>query len=111
MGYQGPAFLAYQNFRAILRWNHSILYALSVGHLSDRLAGTSKLYATPIKEPSLSRDNIMHIQTTLNQLGFDTGEPDGISGPKTRNAVREYQRAHKQPIDGYVGYQLLQQLK
>ena len=111
MGHSGPAFLVYRNFRAILRWNHSILYALSVGHLSDRLTGAGRLYATPIKEPSLSRDDIMHIQTKLNQLGFDTGEPDGISGPKTRNATREYQRANKLPIDGYVGYQLLQQLQ
>lgn len=111
MGYNGPAFLAYRNFRAILRWNRSILYALSVGHLSDRLAGTLQLFATPIKEPSLSRDDIAHIQTTLNQLGFDTGEPDGISGPKTRNATRDYQRANNLPIDGYVGYQLLQQLQ
>ena len=111
MGYQGPAFLTYQNFRAILRWNRSILYALSVGHLADRLAGTRKLYAKPIQEPSLSRDNIMYIQTKLNQLGFNTGEPDGISGPKTRNAARAYQRSNQLPIDGYVGYQLLQQLQ
>ncbi|SFV76408.1 Membrane-bound lytic murein transglycosylase B precursor [hydrothermal vent metagenome] len=111
MGYNGPAFLAYRNFRAILRWNHSILYALSVGHLSDRLAGTSQLYAKPITEPSLSRADVMLIQTQLNKLGFDTGEPDGISGPKTRNATRKYQRANNLPIDGYVGYQLLQQIK
>jgi len=111
MGYNGPAFLAYRNFRAILKWNHSILYALSVGHLSDRLAGTRKLFAEPIAEPSLSRDDIKFIQTSLNQLGFDTGEPDGISGPKTRNATRQYQRANNLPIDGYVGYQLLQQLQ
>jgi len=111
MGYNGPAFLAYRNFRAILRWNHSILYALSVGHLSDRLAGTSQLYAKPITEPSLSRADVMLIQTQLNKLGFDTGEPDGISGPKTRNATRQYQRANSLPIDGYVGYQLLQQIK
>jgi len=111
MGYNGPAFLAYRNFRAILRWNHSILYALSVGHLSDRLAGTRKLFAEPITEPSLSRDDIKFIQISLNQLGFDTGEPDGISGPKTRGATRQYQRANNLPIDGYVGYQLLQQLK
>ena len=111
MGYNGPAFLAYRNFRAILRWNHSILYALSVGHLSDRLAGTSQLYAKPISEPSLSRADVMLIQTKLNKLGFDTGEPDGISGPKTRNATRQYQRANSLPIDGYVGYQLLQQIK
>lgn len=111
MGYNGPAFLAYRNFRAILRWNHSILYALSVGHLSDRLAGTSQLYAKPITEPSLSRADVMLIQTQLNNLGFDTGEPDGISGPNTRNATRQYQRANSLPIDGYVGYQLLQQIK
>ncbi len=111
MGYNGPAFLAYRNFRAILRWNHSILYALSVGHLSYRLAGTSQLYAKPITEPSLSRADVMLIQTQLNNLGFDTGEPDGISGPNTRNATRQYQRANSLPIDGYVGYQLLQQIK
>ncbi len=111
MGYKGPGFLVYPNFRAILRWNHSILYALSVGHLSDRLAGADKLYAAAITEPSLSRENIMQIQTQLNQFGFNTGEPDGISGPKTRNATREYQRANQLPIDGYVGYQLFQQLK
>ena len=111
MGYKGPGFLVYPNFRAILRWNHSILYALSVGHLSDRLAGADKLYAAAITEPSLSRENIMQIQAQLNQFGFDTGEPDGISGPKTRNATREYQRANQLPIDGYVGYQLFQQIK
>ena len=111
MGYNGPAFLAYRNFRAILNWNRSILYALSVGHLSDRLAGTSQLVAVPIKEPSLSRDDITLIQVQLNKLGFETGEPDGISGPKTRNAARNYQRVNNLPIDGYVGYQLLQQLQ
>lgn len=111
MGYQGPAFLAYQNFRAILKWNHSILYALSVGHLSDRLAGTPTLYAKPIDEPSLSRMDTKLIQTTLTNLGFDTGEPDGISGPKTRSATRAFQRANQLPVDGYVGYQLLQQLQ
>ncbi len=62
-------------------------------------------------EPSLSRDDINNIQTTLNNLGFDTGEPDGISGPKTREATRKYQKSNNLPIDGYVGYQLLQQLQ
>jgi membrane-bound lytic murein transglycosylase B len=111
MGYNGPAFLVYRNFRAILRWNRSILYALSVGHLSDRLIGANQLFAKSIAEPSLSSNNIKQIQTTLNQLGFDTGEPDGVSGPKTRHATRAYQKTNNLPIDGYVGYQLLQQLQ
>jgi membrane-bound lytic murein transglycosylase B len=111
MGYNGPAFLVYRNFHAILRWNRSILYALSVGHLSDRLIGANQLSAKSIAEPSLSSNDIKQIQTTLNQLGFDTGKPDGVSGPKTRHATRAYQKTNNLPIDGYVGYQLLQQLQ
>jgi membrane-bound lytic murein transglycosylase B len=50
---------------------------------------------------------VFAIQTTLNELGFNAGEPDGFSGPKTRNATRDYQRANNLAVDGYVGYQLL----
>jgi membrane-bound lytic murein transglycosylase B len=34
-----PAFLVYQNYRALMRWNRSHFFALAVGHLSDRIAG------------------------------------------------------------------------
>lgn len=111
MGFKGPGFLVYRNFRAILRWNHSILYALSVGHLADRLLSQQTLIATPVIEPSLSRDDVFTIQNTLNNLGFDAGKSDGISGPKTRAATRAYQRQNNLAVDGYVGYQLLQQLQ
>lgn len=111
MGHKGPAFLVYRNFHAILRWNRSILYALSVGYLSDRLNGGSKLVAKFVDEPSLSRDDVLMIQSTLNKLGFDAGKPDGILGSKTRNAIRDYQHANNLVIDGYMGYQLLQMLK
>lgn len=36
-GEEGPAFLTYGNFRAILRYNCSNFYALAVGHLADAL--------------------------------------------------------------------------
>jgi membrane-bound lytic murein transglycosylase B len=39
-GSRGPSFLVYKNYRAILRWNHSHLYALAVCRLSDRLAAS-----------------------------------------------------------------------
>lgn len=38
-GYEGPAFLVYENYRHTLNWNRSILYAIAVGHLADRLTG------------------------------------------------------------------------
>lgn len=34
-----PAFLVYNNYRSILRWNRSTLFALGVGLLADRIGG------------------------------------------------------------------------
>lgn len=36
-GADGPAFLVYQNFRSILRWNSSNYFALAVGQLADAI--------------------------------------------------------------------------
>ncbi|CAA7624480.1 lytic transglycosylase domain-containing protein [Magnetospirillum sp. SS-4] len=33
------AFLVYDNFRTIMKWNRSTFFALSVGHLADRIGG------------------------------------------------------------------------
>ncbi len=38
-----PAFLVYQNYRALLRWNRSHFFAIAVGHLADRIAGQGTL--------------------------------------------------------------------
>jgi membrane-bound lytic murein transglycosylase B len=111
MGHRGPAFLVYRNFDVIMDWNHSILYALSVGYLADRINGSRKLIAKPINEPLLTNDNILTIQQTLNLLGYDTGVPDGMSGPKTRGATRQFQSDIGLVADGYVGYELYQQLQ
>ena len=111
MGHRGPAFLVYRNFDAIMGWNRSILYALSVAYLSDRLNGNAKLYAKTIDEPLLSKEDIMQIQNTLNLLGYDTGTPDGMAGSKTRKATRQFQSDIGLTADGYVGYELFQQLQ
>ena len=111
MGHRGPAFLVYRNFDTIMGWNRSILYALSVAYLSDRLNGNAKLSAKTIDEPLLSKEDIMQIQNTLNLLGYDTGTPDGMVGPKTRQAARKFQSDIGLIADGYVGYELFQQLQ
>ena len=111
MGHRGPAFLVYRNFDTIMGWNRSILYALSVAYLSDRLNGNAKLSAKTIDEPLLSKEDIMQIQNTLNLLGYDTGTPDGMVGSKTRKATRQFQSDIGLTADGYVGYELFQQLQ
>lgn len=111
MGHRGPAFLVYRNFDTILGWNRSILYALSVAYLSDRLNGNGKLTAKSIDEPLLSKVDVLQIQNTLNLLGYNTGTPDGMVGPKTRQATRMFQSDIGLVADGYVGYELFQQLQ
>ncbi len=38
-GVGGPAYVVYDNYRSILRWNRSLYFATAVGHLSDRIEG------------------------------------------------------------------------
>ncbi|MDR2213091.1 MAG: lytic murein transglycosylase, partial [Pseudomonadales bacterium] len=52
-GADGPAFLGYDNFRAIMVWNRSIFYAISVGHLADRFTGAGPILRMPANEQAL----------------------------------------------------------
>ena len=36
-GRDGRAYLVYEDFKVLLRWNNSIHFAVAVGHLSERL--------------------------------------------------------------------------
>jgi len=38
-GKGGPAYLVYNNYRVILKWNRSHYFAIAVGHLADKIAG------------------------------------------------------------------------
>lgn len=92
-GIHGPAFLVYDNFRVITEWNRSIFYGLSVGILSERLAGRpGPVGRAQIDEQRLRRSEVMQLQSALNRLGYATGTPDGMIGLRTRQALREFQR-------------------
>ena len=111
-GAGGPAFLVGPNFRAILRYNNSTSYALSVGLLAQRLAGGPGVQAPwPRDLPALTRTQLQALQTALNERGFASGAPDGMMGPATRDALRRYQRSAGLPADGYPTLDLLQRLQ
>ena len=111
-GYKGPAFLVYDNFRAIMRWNRSINYAISVGHLADRIAGLAQIATgRDAEHEPLSRDETKEMQQLLNRLGFDSGSEDGLTGPRTRAAIRTFQKEHSLMPDGYPAPALLKRLR
>lgn len=105
--HQGPTFLVYDNFHVIMRWNRSEAYALSVGHLADRIAGAGRLSRQPPEAPQLHRDQVIQLQQTLADKGFDTGNIDGILGPATREAISRFQATQGKVADGFPDQQTL----
>jgi membrane-bound lytic murein transglycosylase B len=111
-GAGGPAFLVYENYRHILSWNRSILYAVAVGHLADRLAGLPPLSVEPpAEDPRLAVEQVKEIQRRLVALGFEAGEADGRVGPQTREAIRAFQASAGLPPDAYASQSLLEELR
>lgn len=110
--YGAPAFMIYPNFRTIMAWNRSILYAIAVGHLADRIAGGGPFVTPrPAREEALSTSQVKEIQSLLISNGFEVGEADGVVGPKTRGAIRAYQKSARLPADGFPTVALLENLR
>ena len=42
---------------------------------------------------SASSDEVRQAQKKLNDLGYQTGQPDGVFGPRTQEALRNFQKA------------------
>ncbi|WP_417537024.1 peptidoglycan-binding domain-containing protein [Marinomonas sp.] len=50
-------------------------------------------------------------QIYLQLLGYDVGQPDGLTGPKTRKAIEEFQSRYFQQVTGSVSKPLIISLK
>jgi peptidoglycan hydrolase-like protein with peptidoglycan-binding domain len=52
-------------------------------------------YLAPVRAADINNDqDIMEAQTRLAELGYDTGYTDGINGPATERALKQYQIDH-----------------
>jgi lytic murein transglycosylase len=90
-GRHGPAFIVSGNFYVLKQYNFSDLYALYVGHLSDRFAANSPFAAGWGKVGGFSRADVARMQTQFEAQGHDVGGTDGLVGFKTRVAVGRWQ--------------------
>jgi uncharacterized caspase-like protein len=50
----------------------------------------------------LDRQDWAELQRALTALGFNTAGADGVAGPRTRGAIRDWQRAGSQPETGML---------
>jgi lytic murein transglycosylase len=111
-GVDGPAFIVFRNFDAIYSYNAAESYALAIALLSDRLRGATPMKtAWPTDDPGLSRAERRDVQRLLAERGYDIGEPDGIIGQRTREAIKSFQATAGLPVDGHAGAKVLNALK
>lgn len=55
------------------------------------------------RKPGKSSVQTLRIQRDLKQAGYDPGPIDGKMGPKTRTAIKAFQKDHHLKADGVVG--------
>ena len=111
-GAQGAAFMIFDNFHVIERYNAADAYVIGVGHLSDRIAGDGPLKSSwPRGDRNLAFAEKKEMQRRLTAKGFNTSGVDGIIGPNTIQAIRRYQRSIGVIPDGYASYDILQRLR
>ena len=56
-----------------------------------------------VASAALSTSQVKTIQTKLKRWGYYTGAVDGIYGPKTKAAVKSFQKKNGLTADGIVG--------
>ena len=111
-GYRGPTFLVFDNFFALQKYNNSVSYVLAVSQLADRMTGKPPIIARwPTDLAPLSRSENLELQRLLAQRGYNPGSVDGIVGPRTRTAVKAFQKKVNQPSDGFPTQDLLERLR
>jgi membrane-bound lytic murein transglycosylase B len=59
------------------------------------------MQSAPADDEPLSHNTIVDIQARLAKLGLYSDEADGLLGPKTRSAVRLFQKQVGLPADGH----------
>jgi peptidoglycan hydrolase-like protein with peptidoglycan-binding domain len=111
MGRFGPAFLAYTNFQAYLKWNQSLNYSLTAAYLATRLAGAPPMSKGRGVPAELSGPQLKELQTLLSRRGYSVGEIDGKLGAATRSGVKAAQLQLGLPADSYPTPELLERLR
>jgi lytic murein transglycosylase len=108
---KGPAFLAFDNYLVIKRYNMSDLYVLFVGHLADRIAGGGDFRTPWGTLRQLSNIQIEEVQQRLKATGHDIEKVDGRAGMNTRNQIGAYQKASRMKVDCWPSETVLNALR
>ena len=111
MGRNGPAFLAFNNFKVYTEWNQSLVYATTAAYYATRLAGAPPYSKGRAAVPAYGLQEMRNLQELLTRHGYDVGKLDGIVGAATRDAIRQAQMKFGLPPDAYPSDELFRRLR
>jgi len=111
MGRNGPAFLAYQNFKAFLEWNQALNYATTAAYLANRINGAPAMSHGRAPVAPFGFEQTRELQQLLARQGLYKGEVDGKLGSGTRASVKQAQLKVGLPADSYPSPELLERLR
>lgn len=111
MGRNGPAFLAYPNFKAYLQWNAAMVYATTAAYFATMFDGAPRMGRGNAQVTVLTRDQVKELQQLLRAHRLYDGEIDGAMGSATRPAVKKAQLKVGLPADSYPSPELIERLR
>lgn len=111
MGRNGPAFLAYPNFKAYLQWNAAMVYATTAAYFATRFDGAPPVGRGNAPVNVLTTEQAKELQQLLRAHRFYEGEIDGRIGSETRPAVKKAQLKVGLPADSYPSVELIERLR
>lgn len=111
-GWQGAAFMIFDNFVVLERYNTADAYVIAVGHLGDRIMGGPALvHDWPRRHRALVRDERLELQQRLTEAGYTTQGIDGRIGPNTIAGMRAWQKSRGEVPDGFPTMDALEALR
>ncbi len=111
MGRNGPAFLAYPNFRVFLKWNQAPNYTTTAAYLATRIEGAPALRNGNAPVAPFGIEQTRELQELLAKAGLYTMAIDGRLGNGTRSAVKAAQVKFDMPADAYPTPELVERLR
>jgi lytic murein transglycosylase len=111
MGRNGPAFLAYSNFKAYLQWNAAMVYSVTAAYFATRLNGAPPMGRGNAQVNVLTTEQVRELQQLLRAHRFYGGDIDGKVGAETRPAIKNAQLKVGLPADSYPSVDLIERLR
>ena len=107
----GPGFIITENYHVLREYNNSDAYAISIGHLADRMRGGAPFKTPwPKENTTLPRNDRIALQKRLAELGYDVKLFNGPITFEQRDFIRAEQVKLGMLPDGHASAALLDRM-